>query len=85
MFKNLALIIPNLTVAVDKECERTHAHAAHVHPNTTISVVLCSDDNLKYKAGIAFVHKINLIASLSLPKTFVVYTFSALHDLLGLI
>jgi hypothetical protein len=77
MFKNLTALIPNLTVAVDEECEPTHAH-----PNT---ITLCSDDNLKYKAGIAFVHKRNLIALLSLPKTFVIYTFSALRDIPGLI
>jgi hypothetical protein len=61
-FKNLTVIIPNLTVAVE-ECERI---LAHTHPNTTISVMLCSDDNLKYKADIAFVHKRNLTALLSL-------------------
>lgn len=60
------------------------AHA-RTHPNTTISVMLCSDDNLKYKAGISFVHKRNLIVLLSLPKTFVIYTFSALRDKSGLI
>jgi hypothetical protein len=45
---------------------------------TTMSVMLCSNYNLKYKANIAFVRKRNLIALLSLPKTFIKYTFNAL-------